>query len=41
MTEVPSPALSVIVPVYNGAGTVGELVAALRDCGRGARWDGA
>ena len=26
----PSPALSVVVPVYNGAGTVGELVGALR-----------
>ena len=26
----PSPALSVVVPVYNGAATVGELVAALR-----------
>lgn len=26
----PAPALSVVVPVYNGAGTVGDLVAALR-----------
>jgi glycosyltransferase involved in cell wall biosynthesis len=26
----PAPALSVVVPVYNGAGTVGELVGALR-----------
>src|ERR1043165_10013836 len=25
-----APALSVVVPVYNGAGTVGELVGALR-----------
>ena len=32
MAEVsaPAPALSVVVPVYNGAGTVGELVGALR-----------
>src|SRR5215211_2995910 len=30
MTEAAAPALSVVVPVYNGAGTVGELVAALR-----------
>ena len=30
MTEVPAPALSVVVPVYNGAGTVGDLVGALR-----------
>ena len=32
MAEVPSPspALSIVVPVYNGAATVGELVAALR-----------
>jgi len=32
MAESPvhSPALSVVVPVYNGAGTVGELVGALR-----------
>ena len=31
MAEVSAPALSVVVPVYNGAGTVGELVGALRD----------
>jgi len=32
MSEAPvlSPALSIVVPVYNGAATVGELVAALR-----------
>src|SRR4030095_10800654 len=30
MTEMPSPSLSVVVPVYNGASTVGELVGALR-----------
>src|SRR3954468_17981871 len=30
MTEAAAPALSVVVPVYNGAGTVGELVGALR-----------
>lgn len=29
-TPVLSPALSIVVPVYNGAATVGELVAALR-----------
>src|SRR3546814_19027975 len=29
-TFEPTPALSVVVPVYNGAGTVGDLVAALR-----------
>ena len=30
MADAPAPALSVVVPVYNGAGTVGELVGALR-----------
>ena len=27
--EMPGPALSIVIPVYNGAGSVGELVAAL------------
>lgn len=30
MTDAPAPALSVVVPVYLGAATVGELVGALR-----------
>ena len=32
MTDTPvlAPALSIVVPVYNGASTVGELVHALR-----------
>src|ERR1051325_8799809 len=30
MTEASAPALSVVVPVYNGAGTVGGLVGARR-----------
>lgn len=29
MTEAPAPALSIVVPVYNGAASIGELVGAL------------
>src|SRR5262245_55910128 len=30
-TTDPRPALSIVIPVYNGAGSVGELVAAIED----------
>jgi len=31
MVEAPTPALSIVIPVYNGAASIGELVAALED----------